>query len=355
MVSPPPPTAPAKAKDLRRMQINQAIEKRGGLRFRYPAFADRPRESVRWLPFTENPTITESRKANYASKKIFLRNEPVRLYTGSEARKFKVDIHYSLIHLAAMMPTKEILRIFSQEDANFLVEFSELIRYLESMLEQDLGENAQLNGAALFEPLEKNYINEGFTNFAKTLVNNLHSRASNVSTGYDLASEVKSRLADGSEGPFGQIPSNPESIINAYLVYLLRTNDRRKYTAALLQYAINHIRNSVISTSETPVKGPPIVELKWGSLYNFTPCVVTNYQINAVETAGYDTKSLYPQRLKISLTMEEMRNVHGQLQGDPKITGDLPGWDKVMNSNFVLRGEARHRTLDPHYYDGRRL
>ena len=108
-----------------RFGMNWAIEKKAGLLFNY-AFnpfevaaynkkdpsskeaADRYsgfKPSKRWLPFYENPIITESRKANYASTPIFLRNEPVRLFTGAQAREFKVDVHYSIFHMAAMCPT----------------------------------------------------------------------------------------------------------------------------------------------------------------------------------------------------------------------------------------------------------
>ena len=287
--------------DIQRMQINQAIERRAGLRFRYAPYGSVPTETVRWLPFTENPTITESRKANYASKKIFLRNEPVRLYTGSEARKFKVEFHYTLIHLASMIPTKEILKIFGKEDENFDKEFQELTTYLDSILSRDVNEGRRVN------------------------IPRLSSSAL-----LDL-SMLLNRSSDGSEGPFGPVPSDPYSHINVFLVYLMKTGERWKYINSLLQYAINHIRNSVISTHQTPVKGPPIVELKWGAIYDFVPCIITDYQITAEENAGYDTKSLYPQRLKISLSMEEMRNIHGNLHGDPKVTGALPGWDNILD------------------------
>ena len=94
--------------DTERFQLNQAIERRGGIRFNYAPLKDLPARKVTWIPFYENPMITESRRANYAQTKIYLRNEPVRLYTGSEARKFKVDIHYSLIHMAAMLSTYDM-------------------------------------------------------------------------------------------------------------------------------------------------------------------------------------------------------------------------------------------------------
>tara|TARA_R100000152_G_C6663843_1_gene102001 strand:+ start:128 stop:460 length:333 start_codon:yes stop_codon:yes gene_type:complete len=94
-----------------------------------------------------------------------------------------------------------------------------------------------------------------------------------------------------------------------------------------------------------PVKGPPIVDLKWGSMYDFVPCIVTDYRLQPVEDAGYDTKSLTAQRLRVSLSLEEFRNINGNLWGDPEVGGNLPGWDDVLNLGTMDPGS------DVVYYD----
>ena len=150
------------------------------------------------------------------------------------------------------------------------------------------------------------------------------------------------RAADGSEGPFGPIPHKEDSQFNAFLIYTLSVTKGYKQIFGLLQYMLNHVRSSVIGTQSTPIQGPPIVELKWGLMYDFVPCIITDYKIQPMEEAGYDPKSLFSQRLKISLSMEEMRNVHGNLWGDPSITGALPGWDTILDLNQSGRiGDAR--------------
>lgn len=296
----------------RKFQVNAALEKRAGLRFIYPQHTEpnkpvdgdgpsKPKaaETIRWLPFCENPSIVESRKANYASQKILLRNEPARLYVGSEPRKFKVDFHYSLIHLASMMPTDEILKIFSEGDEHFNEQAINLRIYLQEIMQRDTGQHSYLN--AVDGDLKKSL------------------------------EEIANRFVDGSEGLFGPVPSEQESQFNNMLLHIMRSSKEWYRVSRLFQYAINHIRNSVISTVSTPIKAPPIVELKWGALYDFTPCIVTNYQLNVEESAGYDVKSLYPQRLRISLTMEEMRGLHGDGE---KVRDQLPGWDTVLAGGF---------------------
>jgi len=297
-----------------RFQLNQAIERRAGLRFNYAYGVGQVEDirtshqilyktgtskapAVRWLPFYENPLIAESRKANYASTPIFLRNEPVRLYTGSQPRVFKVDVHYSIYHMAMMCPTSELLKIYTGEDREFMDdELIAIRKYVNDTVQQDVGQ----------------YNTQGQFNVQEAI------------------KQIHERAADGSEGPYGPIPANADAQFNAFLTYTVANTAKYQEIFGLINYAVNNIRNSVISTSRAPVKGPPIVELKWGTMYNFVPCIITDYRIQPIEEAGYDPKSLMSQRLKISLTMEEFHNVHGNLWGDPDITGTLPGWDTVM-------------------------
>lgn len=294
-----------------RFQLNQAIEKRAGLRFTYaPVGSQSPIEGQYnypqtrrvWIPFFENPMITESRKANYASKKILLRNEPVRLYTGSEARKIKIDIHYSLIHMAAMIGQQDLTEMFAVNTGRRAI-YNDTIAvatYLRDTLKRDTGSTA-----------------EDETN------------ASLVRKAYE-----RGHSTDGPWGP-NRWFKNPEqspkvpNYWNFALLWVMRTTDHWVNHHKIMQQVINNIRSAVIGTQQMPVKGPPIVELKWGTMYNFTPCIVTDYKIQPIENAGYDTKSLTAQRLKVSLSLEEMRNINGNLWGKPEIGGDLPGWDYI--------------------------
>ena len=296
--------------DLARLQVNQAVEKRGGLRLNFASTRDAANGRINWLPFYENPTIVESRRANYARQNVFLRNEPVRLYTGSEARKFKVDIHYTLPHIASMVPTNQLLQMFSNDTVLSDEDLLAIDNYLRDVVFQDT-----------------NTVSFNQDNMSKAVADNPNFEAS------AYLDVMRNRQSDGSEGPVGKFfdQGNTASIWNNYLGYILRTSNNWTQISKIVMYAINMIRASVIGSASFPVKGPPIVELKWGSLYNFVPCVVTDYRIQAVEEAGYDTKSLMAQRLKISMSLEEMRNVHGNHHGDPQVTGNLPGWDSIIS------------------------
>tara|TARA_R110000824_G_scaffold9681_3_gene42981 strand:+ start:15236 stop:16369 length:1134 start_codon:yes stop_codon:yes gene_type:complete len=296
-----------------RFQVNQAIESRGGLRFNYAygmgtspgannvalGATQSKGPAVRWLPFYENPMIVESRRANYANTDIYLRNEPIRLYTGAEARKFKVDVHYSVYHMAMMCPTSLLLQMFTGEERWIADgEMMAIKNYVRDTVARDVG-----------------------------LADNSHGDYAGMN---EAIKQMHERAADGSEGPYGPIPTNVDSQFNVGLVYTMFVTKGYQEIFGLLQYALNHIRSSVIGTNSMPVKGPPVVELKWGTMYNFVPCVVTDYRIQPVEEAGYDPKSLMGQRLRVSLSLEEFHAQHGNLWGDPSITGELPGWDSIM-------------------------
>jgi len=295
-----------------RFQLNQAIERRAGLRFNYapvhgdqhPASTDYNYRQTRrvWIPFFENPQISESRKANYASKKVLLRNEPVRLYTGSEARKIKIDIHYSLIHMASMIGQQDLTDMFSVHTGRMDVyhDTIAITKYLEDTVGRDTGGT----GDAIPDD---------------TLIQEAYDRSNSL---------------DGPWGPnrWWKNPSQSAQGSNYWnfaLLWVMRNTPQWVNHHKVMQKIINNVRSAVIGTQQLPVKGPPIVELKWGTMYNFTPCIVTDYKIQPIENAGYDTKSLTAQRLKISLSLEEMRNINGNLWGNPEVGGDLPGWDSI--------------------------
>jgi len=331
--------------------INQALEKRAGLLFNYGGTKDSLGMPLkRWLPFYENPQIVETRKANYASTDIFLRNEPVRLFTGADARKFRVEIHYTLIHMASMVPTSEILKMFSDDRQLDTDELEAVEAYVRDVIKRDTGSRRPLGeGTAEQLALAVQAINgtpnvpsqadNPYTNNFPNEINNMDGLNTIANGQRSLADsmlmEVASRHTDGTDGPFGKLPNNISSQWNDALIYTMGTQSGYNKLAGLLQYVMNHIRASVVGSGQLGVKGPPIVQLKYGAMYDFVPCIVKDYRFQPVEDAGFDAKSLFSQRLKVSLTLEEMRSVHGNSFGDPSVTGNLPGWESILANGWL--------------------
>tara|TARA_R110000765_G_scaffold15898_1_gene45308 strand:+ start:79 stop:606 length:528 start_codon:yes stop_codon:yes gene_type:complete len=52
----------------------------------------------------ENPRVRESRATGYARTKIYRRQEPIRLWVGSEAKKYDIEWRWVVPHLEALFP-----------------------------------------------------------------------------------------------------------------------------------------------------------------------------------------------------------------------------------------------------------
>ena len=83
-----------------------------------------------------------------------------------------------------------------------------------------------------------------------------------------------------------------------------------------------------MSCVSEPKFGPPIARLKWGTVYNYLPCIVKSYSINIEGREGWDNLTLYPRILKVSITLEEFRQTHGNMHSEQN--EDLPGWDSIL-------------------------
>lgn len=295
-------------------QWNQDLESRGYLKFLYPdvnAFKrtvgsptrrpeawGNPTTYGRILPFLENPVFVESRSANYASTDILLRNEPVRLWTGSRPRKIDLTFNYTLPHLAHFMPTADLIHAvdgfgLSQE------ELSNVKARILSTIEKDV-----TKGAVSIDDLPN----------SQAIQEDIRNRGNN---------------GDGPWGPFNSRRS--ESVWNSFLVYAVQARGRYPEIMAMYQSAVNHIRASVVGSTGNPKYGPPIVLIKWGTLYDQIPCIVKDYRIELDDDAGYDTKTLLPQRITVNLVLEEINQPHSSIPGAPVVGNELPGHDLIIN------------------------
>jgi hypothetical protein len=305
-------------------RFNQALERRGFILFDYaPAKIGNTRLPTgyrRVLPFFENAAIRESRKANYTNTKIFLRNEPVRLYTGSMPRKFSIKLHYSLAHMAAMLPGDTFYYLFAKDNADaqlMATEFKTVRERLNTQINFDLGTPGHKQIPSL-----------------------------------NAAKDAMADRGSSQEGPVGPVPdSGNDGVWNFMVLEAMSTSKRSLEYLGIVQYVLNLIRASVTSTEQNPKKGPPIAILKYGSMYDGVPCIVKDYKISQVENAGYDTKSLFSNRIAVELNLEEFRNVHGWLHGTPEVTSSLPGWDSILTNGGVDPGlESASHLKWGHFY-----
>lgn len=110
----------------------------------------------------------------------------------------------------------------------------------------------------------------------------------------------------------------------------------------LYYFWVNVIRSSVIGTSDQK-SPPPIVRLSFGPLYKRVPFLVEKYQLQIDEKLGYDVETLLPKRVKISMTMEEIRvgnfgsysPYSGNNSGSTLSGENVAGWETLVDTGSL--------------------
>jgi len=312
---------------------NQDLESRGYLRFLYQKPGGGHWDRI--LPFVENPTFNESRSANYAENNILGRNEQARLYTGSKARRIDTSFSYTLPHLAHFVPTSDIIKSLTKGyNARFTEQELENVKYYL----QYIIETTVTKGALNQDPNVDQWLVPPDQQVSLT-------PEQQVKQAKQAIADRKDSL-DGPVGPFLMTERSTNSLLpflktssdadldnlwNVFLLHVIAASDKELEILSIFQAAINHIRASVVGSDGNPKYGPPIVKLKWGSVYNEIPCIVKDYRIELTDRAGYNTKTLLPQQIQVNLTLEEINQAHGSFPGASTVTGNLPGYQSITN------------------------
>jgi hypothetical protein len=271
-------------------QPDNRLLERGKLTFIYP-----DGETVLYIPFFENPKITESATANYVEYNPLARAGSMYVYTGAKSRKIKLDLIYTLPHLQNFpMGISRYLSIFSNTSREVMK--AQFLQY---------------------------------SNFQKSLpvLTSIESIA--TSLGKEYYQIRKSMGNPVSKTGFFQTQEQ-DFIKEMGNVEVIDT----------LVFFVAMFRSSILNNAVNPIEGPPLVRLNFGSLYQDIPCIVKNYNIGWEEEAGYDVYTLTPNRVKISLELNEVRvgNFGEYQKGVMTSRDNITGWESVI-------GDAK--TIDP--------
>jgi hypothetical protein len=304
------------------------------------------------MPFFENVSIKESKKARYQKYSLISRSSNLYSYLGADSRVLNLTFNISLPHL-----------LEEHRDIN-------LDKYVSYMQDKD---NTELEKQKFKEPYKQKSTPEGMAfklgtdytqklaaDSAKQVINNL------TASGTGLTLEDRARLAErynlqglvtqdiSNEYLEKQVKTTPQlglfnfgaAAANFFQATLGYEQDQQiKYRIIdLIIYWTNIIRSSVVNYSKNPIYGPPIIRLNHGILYQNIPCICTNYSIDYNEAAGYDIDTLLPRQLKVNLKLEEIRTGDfGEFapKGNPIERDNLAGWEAVV------LGETN--SMDPGY------
>ena len=242
----------------------------------------------RYLPFLGDVVISESRKANYIDYTPISRNSSIAYYTGSESRMFKLSYEIS---------------------PNFLIQNPGFVDYIKSFRDV-VGSNVGSNDPR------------------KTFFPNRSVTAPQQPISFDRPYGVKKLTEKG---------VNKTDLLQDTIVY------------SFIDYQINLIRASVINNATDPTKGPPVVRLNHGLLYQNVPCICKDYSVEQVyddsNKKNMHTKyKISKNKIQLSLNLQEIRlGNYLTTPFDPNTSTDaqdnIVGWEQILNPEY--------KSLDP--------
>lgn len=286
------------------------------------------------IPIYENPTITESKQARLGKYRPIGRNSNLYSYLGADSTSLNLSFHMTLPHIVSHAKDSSLSKYFER-------------------LTEEVGESSySLKG------------NDSSNSLLPESISNII----NVIKGYE-AKYLKDTKPEGL--PFESVPDQsalavrqrqglplapPPNVlenIEDTTTDFIDTRDSRTVALSdlatkariLIYFWTNVIRCSVIGSSDHS-SPPPIVRLSFGAFYKQVPFIVEKYQISVDEKAGYDTLTLLPRRIKISLTMEELRTGNyskfipynfqsGAETGNLASSENVAGWDHVIETGSI--------------------
>ena len=234
------------------------------------------------VPFFENPTLRESRKPKYASHTIVNRNEPYRIWTGSDPLRVELKFKMTIPHLLTFAHnhlSKQILK------KDFIAAYAE---FLSNHWEFGGGEGDPTTQGAL----------QGLYG----AIDDLAYKAGQTGIGQWLnGGDQQKDLYELSEALISKFDFSEYA----------ETTSQRGQLASYMLGLIALVRASVLgdtaisdSLDERSYRPPSIAYLTFGALYQDFPCIVTNYNVTFDGKAGYEELTLLPRVIEFSLTLE---------------------------------------------------
>lgn len=365
--------------------IDRRLPQRSFLKYIYHDNGNKPPYIAR-VPFFENITVGESRKANYSQYSILADNEFDFEYVGTESRKFSLTFEINLLHLlqeaydfinltnpaSSKFVDKEKFKSFYKTNVNDnKIPFSKNL-YLQYFSDPEVKTSAD---SVLDELLNKKQFAEFFVP-APLLVEDstvpiavsptIESYIEVIKSLYN-AESLNERLSDLNSQGAQSIEGIPQFLLAEAATaagqrkqLILQTIENLVATLKVLDqvvYFTNIIRSSVLSKGKGTSVPPPLVYLNHGILYQNVPCICTDYNLSIDKNVTYDLPTLLPFTLKFSVNLVEalgyarktefMYNEIGGLE-QSLVSEDLTrryeefvgefdyGWTSVINEPFSL-------------------
>ena len=320
-------------------RYNHKIEDRGFLEFSYVAdavrglmkgFGDDPfaTETSFKLPFFENPKISESRSAVYASHTIVNQNEPYRLWTSAKPTKLSLSFSITLPHLMSFA-TEHMKNIYTRITSTTTFK-EEVFNYIEKHTQS-------------LDPYIPPMDVSSLSNYEKDRYELTHT----------ILRDVLFEVAGTTKGLSNPTFRSQAIIYSLYIINLIRSSVIGSSNMSAEHFDVTTIENY---TSNAPALGvwdltqgmqinsytrnistqylpPPVIYLTHGATYQKAPFIATGYTINFDGKKGYEELSLLPRVINIKLTLESYDQIN--LGGDVAIP---KGMQKLFKGSVQAEG-----------------
>lgn len=211
-----------------------------------------------FLPFFQNPKISESKKANYVKFLPIATNDNVLIYTGSESRKIKIEFDINFLHMVE----------------NNLISLKNMKERL------DFPKN-----------LKKKNLIEKWRAYIKKQIGSI----SNIDDLFPYPS--KRGFSTTGRGHFSYLTDGPtknrEDLLECYHFFL------------------EILKESVYNDRVNPLLGPPLMIIHFQPLYDNVVCVCESYNLRDRQMT-YDVATGIPTTMSISFDLTEFKNSNVQ-------------------------------------------
>ena len=319
--------------------VDRALPQRAKLVFYFPKPSEGEDYYVATLPFFENVSIKETKKARYQKYSMISRSSNLYSYMGADSKQLNLSFNMTLPHIM-----EDHGEISLDKYVNYVSDGDNLLEEQKKFREPYRTDGPPKSMAYV---LGTNYTKDLATDSAAQVLLDLDALESSVAS---------TDMIEGFMGQYGiSVDPTPVTALENFVDYSPDIPDQKLMEDPVFQarsriidiiiYWTNLIRASVVNYSKNPIYGPPIIRLVHGILYQNIPCICTNYSIDFNEAAGYDLLTLLPRQLKVTMKLEEIRTGDfGEFDPADVIKRDnLTGWESVVLDNA-------YHSMDPGYH-----
>jgi len=323
------------------------LEVRSGIFFEYPKLKNTEKNLIFFLPFWENPTISESKEARLVEYNPINRGSALFAHTGANARNISISFYLTVPHIMrsinSVANSQALLNSLNTEkekdrftnknpfEGNLKTTRAEdnLKKWKDKFNEFAGEEEGSIPYLGYGRNIRKRNINRAF----RAAVSNPAPEASRSTIGEDgilRYTEDNALIGDGWKFDYSTKSLFYTSDTTATRAITESKQSLRTINTAV--YIMETIRSCVAGHATTSILGPPVLRLRHGAGYNDVPLICKDYDISVEEDAGYDLKTLLPNRIKIKLRTSELRTGDfGKFSPGTYIKRDnLAGWEAVI-------------------------